>query len=128
MKTWQALSEIAELIEPESNNRADFIKECNSGKLDGVVAVYRTSWGCAGNWDQELISQLPKSIKFCASLGAGYDQIDVNACSAREPPIWVSNTPTAVDDATADTAVFLILGALRGLNSPLFALREGKWR
>jgi glyoxylate reductase len=47
--------------------------------------------------------------------GAGYDQIDVHACTARD--IRVSNVPTAVDDATADTNMFLILGALRGFNT-----------
>lgn len=36
--------------------------------------------------------------------------------------------PTAVDDATADTTMFLILGALRNFNTSLLALREGKWR
>jgi lactate dehydrogenase-like 2-hydroxyacid dehydrogenase len=47
--------------------------------------------------------------------GAGYDQIDVHACTAHG--IRVSNVPTAVDDATADTNMFLILGALRGFNT-----------
>lgn len=42
--------------------------------------------------------------------------------------ILVSNVPTAVDDSTADTTVFLILSALRGFNSTLNALRQGKWR
>lgn len=50
------------------------------------------------------------------------------ACSAREPPLLVANVPTAVDDATADTAVFLLLGALRNFNSSMFALRERAWR
>lgn len=40
----------------------------------------------------------------------------------------VSNTPTAVDDATADNNMFLILGALRGFNSSIFALRANNWR
>lgn len=36
--------------------------------------------------------------------------------------------PTAVDDATADTNMFLILGALRGFNVTMTTLREGRWR
>jgi glyoxylate reductase len=40
----------------------------------------------------------------------------------------VSNVPTAVDDATADVNMFLIIGALRNFNSSMGALREGKWR
>ncbi|EHL01238.1 putative 2-hydroxyacid dehydrogenase UNK4.10 [Glarea lozoyensis 74030] len=59
-------------------------------------------------------------------IGAGYDQIDVNACTKAD--IRVSNVPTAVDDATADTNMFLILGALRGFNTSLFALRNGHWK
>lgn len=58
--------------------------------------------------------------------GAGYDQIDVIACTKRG--IRVSNVANAVNDATADTNLFLILGALRGFNSGIFALRQGTWR
>jgi glyoxylate reductase len=47
-------------------------------------------------------------------LGAGYDQVDVAACTARD--IRVSNVPNIGDDATADVAMFLILGALRGFS------------
>lgn len=36
--------------------------------------------------------------------------------------------PTAVDDATADTTMFLIIGALRGFNTTMMALRAGHWR
>lgn len=60
------------------------------------------------------------------NAGAGYDQVDVHACT--EHGIKVSNTPTAVDDATADNNMFLILGALRGFNSSMFALRRGEWK
>ena len=36
--------------------------------------------------------------------------------------------PTAVDAATADTALFLLLGALRNFASPLTTLRQKTWR
>lgn len=36
--------------------------------------------------------------------------------------------PTAVDDATADVNMFLILGALRGFNKGMTGLRRGEWR
>lgn len=65
-------------------------------------------------------------IPYEISPGAGYDQIDVSACTAEG--IYVSNTPTAVDTATADTALFLLLGALRLFNAPLHSLRGGSWR
>ena len=129
MNEWKALSDIAELIEPQSTNRAGFIQECRDGKLDGVVACFRTfaSVSVTGLWDGELVNALPKSLQFCAHNGAGYDQIDVHACAARDPPIQVSNTPTAVDDATADTAMFLIIGALRGFSNSILNLRRGQF-
>lgn len=40
----------------------------------------------------------------------------------------MSNVPTAVDDATADTTMFLLLGALRNFNTGMQALRQAKWR
>jgi len=121
---------VAELITPSSTNRADFLQECASGSFDGIVAAYMTfpSVAITGLWDEELINALPKSLVFCCHNGAGYNQVDVHACSARSPPIRVSNVPKIADDATADTAVFLMLGALRNFNSSMFALREGKWR
>src|SRR5258707_12253136 len=57
--------------------------------------------------------------------GAGYDQVDVQACTRRG--IRLSNTPTAVDEATADINMYLIIGALRGFNAGMLALRDGKW-
>ena len=58
--------------------------------------------------------------------GAGYDSIDIDACTARE--ICVSNTPTAVNDATADITMFLLLGALRNLAPAMISARKGEWR
>ena len=58
--------------------------------------------------------------------GAGYDQCNIPDCTAAG--IRVSNVPTIVDAATADTAIFLMLGALRGFNLPLINLRKGEFR
>ncbi|KAK4943856.1 glyoxylate reductase [Elasticomyces elasticus] len=129
-RQWESLSSLGELIRPQSTNRADFIKECREGKLDGVVAAYRTfpSISITGRIDAEICDALPKSWKYLAHCGAGYDQIDTEACSARDPPLLVSNVPTAPDDATADTAIFLMLGALRNFNTSMVALRRGDWR
>lgn len=41
--------------------------------------------------------------------------------------VLVSNCPKVVNDATADTAIFLILAALRGFNSGIMAIRNGTW-
>ncbi|KIW44291.1 uncharacterized protein PV06_05311 [Exophiala oligosperma] len=127
---WEALSDLGEVVRPRATNRADFITECKEGGLDGVVAAYRTaeSIEITGRFDEELITILPKSWIFLANCGAGYDAIDVKDCSQRQPPLCVSNVPTAVDDSTADTAIFLMLGALRNFNASIHTLRQGDWR
>ncbi|KFA50786.1 hypothetical protein S40293_06100 [Stachybotrys chartarum IBT 40293] len=123
-----SLSEIAEIVKPKSANKCDFFSECKSGALDGVVAAYRTveSASVTGNVDEELLDVLPKSLRFICHNGAGYDSINVSACTARG--IRVSNTPTAVDDATADITIWLLLGALRNLPVSMATLRAGTWR
>ena len=78
-----------------------------------------------GRIDAELLAVLPKSLKFLAHNGAGYDQINVTDCTA--VGLQVSNTPTAVDDSTADVNLFLILGALRNFSKGMTTLRRGQW-
>lgn len=65
-------------------------------------------------------------MKFICHNGAGYDNIDVAACTAKG--IQVAHTPKAVNSATADIAMFLMLGALRRIHAPYAALRKKKWR
>ena len=36
-----------------------------------------------GPFDQELINELPKSLRYICHNGAGYDNVDVPACSKR---------------------------------------------
>ena len=48
------------------------------------------------------------------------------ACTRRR--IRVAHTPAAVDDCTADTAAFLVLGCLRNLAPFLCSARAGAWR
>ncbi|KAI4152593.1 MAG: hypothetical protein L6R39_001771 [Caloplaca ligustica] len=110
---WIALSSLAEL---------------RSGVHDGVLAISRTydSVELTGRFDRELIHLLPQSLQYIAHNGAGYDQIDAEACAQRG--ISVSNTPGAADASTANTAIYLLLGALRRVHIPATALREGRWR
>ncbi|KAK3688617.1 D-isomer specific 2-hydroxyacid dehydrogenase [Podospora appendiculata] len=109
-------------------DRASFLAEASSGAFDGCTVAYRTfeSFSVTGKVDAELLSALPPSLRFICHNGAGYDQVDVPACTARG--IHVSNTPSAVDDATADMGMFLLLGALRNLAVGMASLRTGHWR
>ncbi|KJR88166.1 D-3-phosphoglycerate dehydrogenase [Sporothrix schenckii 1099-18] len=126
--TWKSIGDVADIVVPKANGRAEFIAECRSGSLDGVKVAYRTfeSFRITGRIDDELLSALPSSLRFICHNGAGYDQIDVAACTARG--VRVSNTPTAVDEATADIHIFLLLGAMRNLAPTLSSIRAGHWR
>jgi len=42
--------------------------------------------------------------------------------------IKITSTPGAVNHATADIAIFLMIGALRQAHKPLAGIRAGKWR
>lgn len=79
-----------------------------------------------GKYDKALVEALPKSVRFICHNGAGYDNLDISSCDARS--ILVSNCPRVVEDASADTAMFLILAALRGFNNGLLAIRNGTWK
>ncbi|SPO04095.1 probable glyoxylate reductase [Cephalotrichum gorgonifer] len=127
-ETWAEISEMADVVVPKATTREEFLAECRSGAFEGATAAYRTfdSAHTTGKVDEELVAVLPASLRFICHNGAGYDQISIPACTARS--ILVSNTPSAVDDSTADINIFLILGALRNLPVSMASLREGKWR
>lgn len=123
------LGSIAEIIHLDSPSRAAFFADCRpGGKYDGVVGIYRENESAKkiGKYDKELIDKLPSSVKWIAHNGAGYDPVDVHACKARG--IYLSNTPVAVDDATATTALYLMISTIRYFSLGERTLREGKWR
>ncbi|KAL8873200.1 MAG: hypothetical protein Q9174_001302 [Haloplaca sp. 1 TL-2023] len=126
---FNSLSSIADIITPKSTTPADFLQECRSGAFNGTKAIYRTfhSVSITGRIEGEVVEALAKAgVRFISHCGAGYDQIDVQKCS--ESKIHVSNTPTAVDASTADTALFLLLATLRNFPPSLLSLRSHQWR
>ncbi|KKK20594.1 hypothetical protein P175DRAFT_0474799 [Aspergillus ochraceoroseus IBT 24754] len=126
-KEWEEISSILTLKEFPSGTREDFIQNCKDGQYDDVEVIYRsnTSTKYTGPFDAEMVSVLPKTLKYICHNGAGYDNIDIPACS--EKGIAVSSTPVAVNNATADVGIFLMIGALRQAYVPLAAIRDGKW-
>jgi len=88
-------------------SRAEFLGELDKGTYNNVVALYRsnesTSVGkmgpsrsiyayykqITGPFDAELVAKLPPSLKYICHNGAGYDNIDVEACSSRGEVIFL---------------------------------------
>ncbi len=64
--------------------------------------------------------------KLLANFGVGYNHIDVDA--ARAAGLEVTNTPGAVTDATADTAMTLILMTARRAGEGERMVRAGQWK
>ncbi|KAK4056795.1 hypothetical protein OIO90_002044 [Microbotryomycetes sp. JL221] len=117
-----------DVLHLDSSDRQQFLKDCKT-KYKDVEGLYRHFKGPAtkvtGLFDKQLVNELPDKLKFICHNGAGYDQIDVSACTERK--IQVSNVPTVVDDATADTALFLLLGTIREFGLAQQNLRQGQF-
>ncbi|KAF7557563.1 hypothetical protein G7Z17_g597 [Cylindrodendrum hubeiense] len=110
-----------------SKSRSEFFADLQT-KYHDIQAIYRTSASgvIAGRFDKEFINRLPSSLKFICHNGAGYDQIDIDACAQRN--ITVTYAPDPVTGATADLTIFLLLGAIRQLNPSFTNLRKGNFK
>jgi glyoxylate reductase len=74
--------------------------------------------------DAELIETSPE-LRAISNYAVGYDNIDVEAASARGIP--VGNTPDVLTDATADLTWALMLAAARKLPQASASIAEGDW-
>ncbi|KAF8908015.1 2-hydroxyacid dehydrogenase [Mucidula mucida] len=125
----QLFDGIAEVIFFSSPDRATFFKDLGpNGKYSDIVGLFRDSSVIAktGDFDKELIDALPSSLKWVASNGAGYDNVDV--AYLKEKGIFLSNTPSAVDDATATTALYLMISCMRQYSVAERSLRQLAWK
>jgi len=75
--------------------------------------------------DAELIEAAP-NLRVIANYAVGYDNIDVDAASARDIP--VGNTPDALTEATADLAFALLMAAARRITEASAFAHSGQWR
>ena len=75
--------------------------------------------------DAEFFGRVAATVKVIATFSVGYDHIDVGAATARG--IAIANTPGVLDDATADVAILLLLGASRRAYEAQELVRSGAW-
>ncbi len=73
----------------------------------------------------EFMARLPR-LAFVATMGAGYEHIDVTYAAAHG--MCVSNTPHAVTEDTADAGFALVLDTFRRFPAAERYLRAGKWK
>ncbi|KAL6942738.1 hypothetical protein ACO0RG_001699 [Hanseniaspora osmophila] len=129
---WKKFGQEYDVIAIDSTSgytREKFLKELQdpASKLSKVSVITRTfpSVQQTGLFDKELCDALPSSVKAICHNGAGYDQIQVEHFLERG--IQVSNVPELVNNSTADTHVFLLLGALRNFKKGMLQLDAGNW-
>ncbi|KAG6889925.1 hypothetical protein C0992_003520 [Termitomyces sp. T32_za158] len=125
----ELLGDIAEVVYLDSKNRSEFLCAFQpGGRFFDVEGIYRENGSAdiIGTFDKEIIDGLSASVKWIAHNGAGYDPVDVHACIQRG--IYLSNTPGAVDDATATTALYLLISTLRQYSISERSLRAEQWK
>ncbi len=77
-----------------------------------------------GAVNADLIDALPK-LEIIASFGVGYDAVDARHAASRG--IMVTNTPDVLTEEVADTALGLLINAVRELPRAEAYLRAGRW-
>lgn len=128
-----------------ASSREEFYRDLE-GPLAEIDGIYRRNESARkiGVYDADLISRLPSSVKWIAHNGAGYDQIDIAACKARGAQrtvryflitplnliadILVTHTPGAVNEATATTALYLIIATCRQFTRGERNILDGQWK
>ena len=91
-----------------------------SNDCDGIISTMTEVF------DDDIISNLSKSIKIISNFGVGFSNIDIDAAKKRN--IIVTNTPNVLTAATAEIAILIILGAARRVNEGIKYARNKNWK
>ena len=75
--------------------------------------------------DAEVMDAAGSQLKTIANYAVGYDNIDVDAATARG--IAVTNTPGVLTETTADLAWALLMATARRISESERHIRAGKW-
>ena len=91
----------------------------HAATADGIICLL------TDRIDSALLAAAP-SLRAIANVAVGYDNIDVEAATARGIP--VGNTPGVLTETTADLAFALILACARRVVEADRFVRDGRWR
>jgi len=90
------------------------------GGVDGLLSLL------TDKVDDEVMDAAGSQLKVISNYAVGFDNIDVNAATARGIPI--GNTPDVLTDATADFSFALMMSAGRRVLEGDRYVRDGKWK
>ena len=74
--------------------------------------------------DEAFLDRFP-NLEIVANFGVGYDAVDAKACAARN--IMVTNTPDVLTEEVADTAIGLMISAVRQFGAAERWVQSGNW-
>lgn len=105
-------------------NEADEIMEAGelARRLQGKAGALTTP---SERIDAALLDQLP-ALRVVANMAVGYNNIDVQACTARA--VLATNTPDVLTETTADFGFALMMATARRMAEAERYLREGRWK
>ncbi|NQV47645.1 MAG: D-glycerate dehydrogenase [Rhodospirillaceae bacterium] len=91
-----------------------------SAKVDAILPCHTEKLTA------DVIGRLDDRVRIIANFSVGVDHCDLIA--AKEKGIAVTNTPDVLSDATAETAILLMLGAARRASEGDRMVRTRQWR
>jgi lactate dehydrogenase-like 2-hydroxyacid dehydrogenase len=100
-----------------------FSQEKLLSAADGADALFITP---ADQLDSEFFQNVSASVKIIATYSVGFEHIDLEAAARRKIPI--AYTPGVNNEATADIAMLLLLGASRRAYEAQELVRTGAWK
>ncbi|KAK1921079.1 putative 2-hydroxyacid dehydrogenase [Papiliotrema laurentii] len=126
-KFFAEIEPLADIVQFSSQSYDELERDFGK-KYKGVKVIYhyRDPGSYFGHLGEEFFQRVPPTCQVVSHLGAGYDDIDVAA--AKRHNIVVTHTPSAVDDATATTAIYLVISAMRQFAKAEIACRAGQWK
>jgi len=99
-------------------SRSELLKHIQS--MDGLLCMLTEII------DAEVLDAAGSQLKVISNFAVGFDNIDVDAATARRVP--VGNTPDVLTDATADFSFALMMNASRRMLEGDRYVRDGKWK
>src|ERR1700685_120611 len=120
--------EVEERIDRDYNarrnpNQFPFSQQQMLSAVEGADALFITP---ADRLDSGFFQKVSPSVKIIATYSVGFEHIDLEAAARRKIP--VAYTPGVNNEATADIAMWLLLGASRRAYEAQELVRTGAWR
>ena len=104
-------------------NQFPFSQEKLLSAAEGADAMFITP---ADRLDSEFFQKVSPTVKIIATYSVGFEHIDLEAAARRKIPI--AYTPGVNNEATADIAILLLLGASRRAYEAQELVRTGAWK